>query len=521
MPVTTRRRSNFQSTSTSTATATYADAAVDFSAHTLQPTLSLPPSPGAGAGASKDVTTLSGTPITPSEATRILNERAFDAAPPPPTRLRKAQLASLPAHEENEDAYAYSFYPDPLSLRQKNSGAGTSTSTFHWSFFAVYDGHYGFATSRYLKDVLIQAVYTDLHRLYDTHPSHSPPSDDAVSATIAATFTRLDDDIISNITSTDVNPSQSCPHHSRFDIATQGSCALLTFYDARSNRLFTACTGDSRAVLGKRVGSASSTRWLAKPLSVDQNFASNPAEVHRVRAEHPGEDSIITQNRLMGDLAVSRAFGDARFKARDTPTPPLHPLDFPDTAAVSSDGSTSDDSEGGKCLSPKIQNSIDEAGLLLRRMSTGTRSQIATPPYVTAEPVVSTYSAVKDGDFLILGSDGLWDFLSSEDAVALVGRWTDTQTDVQAGGNNSSHSTGGSPGKGQRQTTRLTQSQMETFVFEGDENAGVHLLRNALGGARQSRLLFTLGLPPGRETAKRHRDDITVIVVFFARGGAL
>ncbi|KAJ6257808.1 hypothetical protein Dda_7597 [Drechslerella dactyloides] len=509
MPVTTRRRSSHLQTSPSTAAtaATYPDV-IDFT--TLQPTLSLSPS---SSPSSKSIVA-----ITPSEATRILNERAFDAAPPAASRLRKAQLASLPAHEENEDAYAYEFVPDPLSRRAHDKSAGTTTGTFYWSFFAVYDGHYGFATSRYLKDVLIQAVYTDLLRLYDAHPPLAPPpSDEAVTATIAATFTRLDDDIISNIASTDhlhpPNPSTTvkCPH-SRFDIATQGSCALLTFYDARSNRLFTACTGDSRAVLGKRVGSAASTRWLAKPLSVDQNFASNPAEVHRVRAEHPGEDGVITQNRLMGDLAVSRAFGDARFKARDTPTPPLQ-FPPPDTAA--SDGSGSEGSVDGSVdvHVPSLQSSIEEAGLLLRRMSTGTRSQIATPPYVTAEPVVSTYAAVRDGDFLILGSDGLWDFLSSEDAVALVGRWTDTHVNMQAGGNSS---TGGG---GKRQATRLTQSQMETFVFESDENAGVHLLRNALGGARQGRLLFTLGLPPGREAAKRHRDDITVIVVFFAGSG--
>ncbi|KAK6505445.1 hypothetical protein TWF481_007347 [Arthrobotrys musiformis] len=300
----------------------------------------------------------------------------------------------------------------------------------------------GPSTSTYLKSTLIPSLYTSLLTLYKSHLPAPPPTSQ-ITTTIQSTFKSLDSTLVATIT------PQS----------TQGSCALLTFHDARHNLLFTACTGDSRCTLGKRLGPPKSTRWLSKPLSTDQNFSSNPSESARVRAEHPGEKDVILQNRLIGDLAVSRAFGNRRFKIPDE----------------------------GKSTRNKRQYGV-----------------LRTPPYITAEPVVTVYEDVKDGDFVILATDGLWDFLSSEDAVALVGRWTDEHI------HNSNHNSNSN-----KRRTRLTGSQEEIYVFENDDNVGVHLIRNALGGVRREKLLFTLGLEPGVNKAKKHRDDITVLAAFF------
>ncbi|KAK6541125.1 hypothetical protein TWF694_008498 [Orbilia ellipsospora] len=379
------------------------------------------------------------TLISPTEATRILNQRTLDVATPETSRISKLQVASLPAHEENEDAFAYDFLLDAQSIANPND------EEHHWSFFAIYDGHYGVATSQYLKQVLIKHVYNSLLTLYTLHSPSQPPSD-IIKSTISTAFITLDSSIITT-------PSLS-------KIASQGSCALLSFFDARNNKLYTACTGDSRAVLGKRIGSPTNTRWLAKPLSIDQNFASSPDEVKRVEGEHPAERGIVRNHRLMGDLAVSRAFGNKKFKVR-------------------------------------------EEGDVKKVRSGKGYDVLRSPPYITARPEVSEYADAKVGDFVILGTDGLWDFLSSEDAVALVGRWTDE------------HLPSKKLGEGRR-STRLTPSQMEMFVFEaGDENVGVHLIRNALGGVREGRLLFTLSLPSGKNAAKKHRDDMTVVVAFF------
>lgn len=184
-----------------------------------------------------------------------------------------------------------------------------------------------------------------------------------------------------------------------------------------------------------------------------------------MESEHPGEKDVIIQGRLIGDLAVSRAFGNRRFKVPDE--------------------------LGGKSTRNKRQHGV-----------------LRSPPYITAEPVVTVHEGVKDGDFVLLATDGLWDFLSSEDAVALVGRWTDEH--ITPAGRNSNSSNGSSKRK-----TKLTSSQEEMYVFEDDANVGVHLIRNALGGVREEKLLFTLGLEPGVNKAKKHRDDITVLAVFF------
>ncbi|KAK6504072.1 hypothetical protein TWF506_002286 [Arthrobotrys conoides] len=392
--------------------------------------------------------------ITPTEATKILNERAVDISSSIPnvesSGICKVQIVTLPANEQNEDTYAYDFLPDAVTKYGDSDGVDVGVQQKHWGFFAVYDGHYGPSTSTYLKSTLISAVYTSLLSLYKSHLPGYPPNPLVIS-TISTTFKTLD----STLTST-ATPS-----------STQGSCALLTFHDTRHNRLFTACTGDSRSVLGKRLGSPSNTRWLSKPLSTDQNFTSNPSEVTRVESEHPGEKDVILQGRLIGDLAVSRAFGNRRFKVPDE--------------------------LGGKVTRNKRQYGV-----------------LRSPPYITAEPVVTVYEGLKDGDFVLLATDGLWDFLSSEDSVALVGRWTDEHIAPAGRNSNSNNSSNDNKRK-----TRLTSSQEEMYVFEDDENVGVHLIRNALGGVREGKLLFTLGLEPGINKAKKHRDDITVVAVFF------
>jgi len=93
-----------------------------------------------------------------------------------------------------------------------------------------------------------------------------------------------------------------------------GSCALLTLYDPERQRLKVACTGDSRAVLGRRNAAG---EWQAHALSVDQT-GYNEDEVSRIRREHPGEPDVIKDGRLLG-LAVTRAFGDGIWKVRMVP----------------------------------------------------------------------------------------------------------------------------------------------------------------------------------------------------------
>ena len=54
--------------------------------------------------------------------------------------------------------------------------------------------------------------------------------------------------------------------------------------------------------------------WSAKPLTVLHN-AENQKEMARLLSEHQGESETIVRNeRLLGQLIPLRAFGDVRFK---------------------------------------------------------------------------------------------------------------------------------------------------------------------------------------------------------------
>jgi pyruvate dehydrogenase phosphatase len=132
-------------------------------------------------------------------------------------------------------------------------------------------------------------------------------------------------------------------------------------------------------------------------------------------------------------------------------------------------------------------------------------------PYVTAEPVVTTYK-VPDAQpsFLILATDGLWDKMTSEQAVSLVGRWVDLQS------NNKTLKQ--SELKTQDFGTATLDGKGYTFKEDSatiqDDNAAVHLMRNALGGANEELIRGALTIQDPR--SRSIRDDITVQVVFFA-----
>lgn len=255
-----------------------------------------------------------------------------------------------------------------------------------------------------------------------------------------------------------------------FAPAAAGSCALLTIYDPASSTLRTAVAGDSRAVLG--TWSPGTNSHSAQALSEDQT-GFNEAEVARLSHLHPGETEKIidpASGRLLG-MAITRAFGDHRWK---WPTE----------------------------LIRKAKTDF---------FGTSPRPKYATPPYMTAEPEVTTVQ-VRTDDFAILASDGLWDHISSEDAVSCVSTWL-----AEARGNKK-------PDVREASEPQLVmdkedwlswKSTPKDFVFEDGDNAAVCLVKNAFGGRRRE--LFR-GAMTSRDPLSRYvRDDVTVMVIFFRR----
>jgi pyruvate dehydrogenase phosphatase len=136
-----------------------------------------------------------------------------------------------------------------------------------------------------------------------------------------------------------------------------------------------------------------------------------------------------------------------------------------------------------------------------------------TPPYVTAEPVVTITEIGVSGNhpsFMIMASDGLWDHVSSEQAVRLVEIWIDAKKKGTIGLQVS---------KKERKETALAwrgnherKGKEKDFVVL-DENCATHLARNALGGGNDEVLCGVAGAQP--PLSRNVRDDITVQVVFF------
>lgn len=232
-----------------------------------------------------------------------------------------------------------------------------------------------------------------------------------------------------------------------------------------------ACTGDSRAILGRK---GANGKWSAIPLSIDQT-GSNKEEEARMRKEHPGEPDVIRNGRVLGGLEPSRAFGDAIYKWTLETQEKLKKLYF-----------------------------VRSHSKILR-----------TPPYVTAEPVVTTTKVQpENGDFVVMATDGLWEMLTNEEVIGLVGQWLEAQKagsspPVTTGSWLSSWFGGaekvalpvekGSAGDvyGKPPIRRAQwgmEDNQDRFVVQ-DKNVATHLVRNALGGRDEEQVSALLTLP--------------------------
>lgn len=315
-------------------------------------------------------------------------------------------------------------------------------------------------------------------------------------------FLKLDDDIVNQSVQKVLQANNKIAAAELLAPALSGSCALLSFYDSKSKLLRVACTGDSRAVLGRR---SSSGKWTATPLSVDQT-GSNPDEAARLRKLHPNEPYVVRNGRVLGNLEPTRAFGDASYKWTREVSEKLRQRFF------------------ARSISPNLK----------------------TPPYVTAEPVITTTKIEPEkGDFVVLATDGLWEMLTNEEVIGLVGKWIESQPKtsnpssspqsqfdsvwarifgsragdksglpVEVSGTTPADADGGqkTPFRGVRQ---WGSGSSDGFVVQ-DANAATHLVRNALGGKNHEQVSALLTLPA--PFSRRYRDDLTVQVIFFGNG---
>ncbi|KAF4984670.1 hypothetical protein FZEAL_186 [Fusarium zealandicum] len=423
--------------------------------------------------------------LTPDQATQKLRRLEQSFSVNRGHGVTRYDLAQLPSNDPIEDDHAEKIVEVP----SRSTGAETDNSD--WMFWGVFDGHSGWTTSATLRESLINYVARELNDTYKQSAGELP-SEDAVNLAIKTGFNRLDNEIVHKSVEKVFKASSKTVAAELLQPALSGSCALLSFYDSRSNLLRVACTGDSRAVLGRR---ADNGKWTATALSDDQT-GSNPLEVARMRKEHPGEDNVIRNGRVLGGLEPSRAFGDAVYKWSRDVAWKLRDNFF------------------GRSPSPLLK----------------------TPPYVTAEPIVTTTKVnPENGDFLVLATDGLWEMLTNEEVVGLVGKWIETEAKPNSNSQfdaawNKIFGSSKTPlpveesktagPDGNKTPIRLQQwgidpEAKDRFLVK-DKNVATHLVRNALGGTNDEQVCALLTLPA--PFSRRYRDDLTVQVIFFGHG---
>lgn len=161
-------------------------------------------------------------------------------------------------------------------------------------------------------------------------------------------------------------------------VAMSGSVACVAYID--NVNLYVANAGDCCAILGSINDSGD---WETKRLTTEHS-SENVNEVRRITSGHPlsERDTVIRQERLLGQLAPLRAFGDFRYK---WPLKTLKEVVVPHY--------------GEHAIPPHYH----------------------TPPYLTAEPEITCHTLTPRDRFLVLATDGLWDFMSPAQVGHLVG----------------------------------------------------------------------------------------------------
>ena len=419
--------------------------------------------------------------LTPEQATQKLRKTEESYLVGRGKGVVRYDIVQIPSNNPIEDDHAEKIVEVPHSVAPPPDGAPNTD----WMFWGVFDGHSGWTTSAKLRQVLISYVARELNHTYRsalTDASLKNPSPQAIDAAIKRGFVALDNDIVyASVEKVNRNGTKhKAAAAESLAPALSGSCALVSFYDSSSKLFRVAVTGDSRAVLGRK--SSSTGKWTATPLSEDQT-GGTPSEIARLREEHPGEEHVCYKGRILGGLEPSRAFGDASYK-----------------------------------WSREVQ-------LRMKQYFYGRTPAplLKTPPYVTAEPIVTTTKVEPEkGDFVVLATDGLWEMLTNEEVVGLVGQWLEAQQNSASGGSTPAawaKSFFSSANKelpveklkrdvtdveeGQRAPIRQLQWQVkstdERFVVE-DKNVATHLVRNALGGRDRDMVcgLLTLVSPMSR-----------------------
>ncbi|XP_024394745.1 protein phosphatase 2C 57 isoform X2 [Physcomitrium patens] len=271
-----------------------------------------------------------------------------------------------------------------------------------FSYAAIFDGHAGVFSAKFLRDELYKECLKALKGggLLKSDDLHE--AEEAISRAFLQTDKRL----ISRLEKS-----------KKIEEAESGSTATVLF--VRSNRFVVAHVGDSRAVLSRN-GIAQNLTSDHRPFGRDKKSF---LEIKRIQEA----GGWVSHGRVCGTLSVSRAFGDIPFKTQKQKYVNLKQQPCP---CVLREGSLPD----GHFHVQEILIRMLDSGVAEKRWTqsfANGRTKNISGEWLIAKPDTSSMLVQEEVDFIILGSDGLWDSLNSAEAVNFVRKGLREHGDVQ------------------------------------------------------------------------------------------
>ncbi|RCV25813.1 hypothetical protein SETIT_5G195800v2 [Setaria italica] len=237
-----------------------------------------------------------------------------------------------------------------------------------FSFAAVFDGHAGFSAVKFLRDEL----YKECAAALDGGKVLSTKNLEAITDSIQRAFAAVDAKLSTWLEQMEKDDDS-------------GATATAMFL--RNDVLVVSHIGDSCLQVISRDGRPEALTGSHRPYG---NNKTSLEEVKRIRAA----GGWIVDGRICGDISVSRAFGDIRFKTR--------------------------------------KNEMLMKGVKEGRWTEKFISRIKfKEDIIISSPDVSLIELGPDVEFVLLATDGLWDYIKSSEAVAFVRDQLRQHGDVQ------------------------------------------------------------------------------------------
>ncbi|MFS7922823.1 putative protein-serine/threonine phosphatase [Helianthus anomalus] len=249
-----------------------------------------------------------------------------------------------------------------------------------WLFCAIYDGFNGRDAADFLAGTFYETIRCNLNSLdfefdYFVDDGNSMRPKNRVLDSLQRALNQAENDFLYMVEQ---------EMEDRPDIVSVGSCVLVGLIQGKE--LYIMNLGDSRAVLAtdddENEKKIDEFKGLKAVQLTDSHTVDNEVERNQILSEHPDDPKTIVHGRVKGKLKVTRAFGVGYLKK--------------------------------KVLNDALMGILRVRNLL-------------SPPYVSVQPSLYMHEISSSDHFVILGSDGLFDFFTNDEAVKLVHSYISTK----------------------------------------------------------------------------------------------